>query len=488
MTKEIRRLSFIVICMFLALFVSTSVIQVVQAQALTGDERNKRTLYDSYDVRRGPIIAGGEQIARSTATNDTYRYQRVYDDSEIWAGITGWFNPALNSATGIEQSLTQELSGFAPVSFLSRLNQIVTGKEARGSSIELTLDPDIQRVAYEALTSQGYDGAVVVSDPKTGRILALVSTPGYDANAVASHDGTAANAAANDYAAAEGDPLRNKAIDQLYQPGSTFKLVVAAAALASGDYTMDSTFDNTATYTPKGTTREIGNAPYGTCGGSSSDKVTLADAIKYSCNVPMAQLAIALGDDAIREQAEKFGFNSSFDLPLSTVASTIGTDLDAGQTARLGFGQNQITATPLQVNMYTAAIANDGVEMNPLLVDQVVGDDLSIQKKFEPSEYGTPIDADVAKDVTEMMVSSVAGGAASNARIEGVDVAGKTGTAENGENDPYTLWFTGFAPADDPEVAVTVMVADGGGQGQSGDGNSIAAPIAKKVMEAVLAQ
>jgi peptidoglycan glycosyltransferase len=216
--------------------------------------------------------------------------------------------------------------------------------------------------------------------------------------------------------------------------------------------------------------------------------VTLADAIKYSCNVPMAQLAIELGDDAIREQAEKFGFNSSFDLPLSTVESTIGTGLDTGETARLGFGQNKITATPLQVNMYTSAIANGGVEMNPLLVDQVVGDDLSVQKKFEPSEYGTPIDADVAKDVTEMMVSSVAGGAASNARIEGVDVAGKTGTAENGESDPYTLWFTGFAPADDPDVAVTVMVADGGGQGQSGDGNSIAAPIAKKVMEAVLAQ
>jgi peptidoglycan glycosyltransferase len=328
--------------------------------------------------------------------------------------------------------MTQELSGLANSGFLARLNQIVTGKEARGSSIELTLDPDIQRVAYEALTERGYKGAVVVSDPKTGRILALVSTPGFDANAVASHDGTAANAAANDYAAAEGDPLRNKAIDQLYQPGSTFKLVVAAAALASGDFTMDSTFENTATYTPKGTTREIGNAPYGTCGGSASKTVTLADAIKYSCNVPMAQLAIELGDDAIREQAEKFGFNSSFDLPLSTVESTIGTGLDTGETARLGFGQNKITATPLQVNMYTSAIANGGVEMNPLLVDQVVGDDLSVQKKFEPSEYGTPIDADVAKDVTEMMVSSVAGGAASNARIEGVDVAGKTGTAENG--------------------------------------------------------
>lgn len=488
MTKEIRRLSIIVVCMFLALFVSTSVIQVVQAESLSADERNKRMLYDSYDVRRGPIIAGGEQIARSTSTNDTYRFQRVYDDSDVWSGITGWFNPALNSATGIEQSMTQELSGLANSGFLARLNQIVTGQEARGSSIELTLDPEVQRAAYGALTERGYKGAVIVSDPKTGRILALVSTPGFDANAVASHDGTAANAAANDYAAAEGDPLRNKAINQLYQPGSTFKLVVAAAALASGDFTADSTFENTATYTPEGTTREIVNAPYGTCGGSSAKTVTLADAITFSCNVPMAQLAIELGDDAIREQAEKFGFESSFELPLPTVESTIGADLDTGQTARLGFGQNQITTTPLQVHMWTSAIANGGVEMNPLLVDQVVGDDLSVQKKFEPSEYGTPIDADIAKDVTEMMASSVASGAASNARIEGVDVAGKTGTAENGENDPYTLWFTGFAPAEDPDVAVTVMVADGGGQGQSGDGNSIAAPIAKKVMEAVLAQ
>ena len=488
MTKEIRRLSIIVVCMFLALFVSTSVIQVFQENSLSSDSRNKRTLYDSYDVRRGPIIAGGEQIAGSVSTDDAYRFQRTYDDSEMWAGITGWFNPALNSATGIEQSMTQELSGLANSGFLARLNQIVTGQEARGSSVELTLDRGVQRAAYDALTERGYKGAVVVTEPKTGRLLALVSTPGFDANAVSTHDPAAADAAASAYAAADGDPLRNKAIDQLYQPGSTFKLVVAAAALASGDFTMDSTFKNSVTYTPKGTTLEIGNAPYGTCGGSSSDKVTLADAIKYSCNVPMAQLAVKLGADAIREQAEKFGFNGTFDLPLRTTASTIGTDLDEPQTAQLGFGQNKITATPLQVNMWTSAIANGGVEMNPLLVDQVVGDDLSVQKKFEPSQFGTPIDADVAKDVTEMMVSSVAGGAASNARIEGVDVAGKTGTAQNGENDPYTLWFTGFVPADDPDVAVTVMVADGGGQGQSGDGNSIAAPIAKKVMEAVLAQ
>ena len=209
MTKEIRRLSIIVVCMFLALFVSTSVIQVVQAESLSADERNKRMLYDSYDVRRGPIIAGGEQIARSTSTNDTYRFQRVYDDSDVWSGITGWFNPALNSATGIEQSMTQELSGLANSGFLARLNQIVTGQEARGSSIELTLDPEVQRAAYGALTERGYKGAVIVSDPKTGRILALVSTPGFDANAVASHDGTAANAAANDYAAAEGDPQRS---------------------------------------------------------------------------------------------------------------------------------------------------------------------------------------------------------------------------------------------------------------------------------------
>jgi peptidoglycan glycosyltransferase len=199
----------------------------------------------------------------------------------------------------------------------------------------------------------------------------------------------------------------------------------------------------------------------------------------------MAELAVELGDDTIREMAEKFGFNRSFDIPLTSTPSSYPQGLDDAQTALTGFGQGQVTATPLQIAMVSAGIANDGVVMNPQMVDAVIGNDLSVIRSFDSTEFGRAMEPDVADEVTSAMVASVSNGAAQGARIDGVDVAGKTGTAENG-NRPHTLWFTGFAPADDPAVAVAVVVENGGGQGQSGSGDTIAAPIAKKVIEAVL--
>ncbi|WP_221584653.1 penicillin-binding transpeptidase domain-containing protein [Microbacterium sp. G2-8] len=487
MTKEIRRLSIIVVFMFVALFASTSIIQVVHADELAKDPNNRRTLYDSYEVRRGPIVAGGEQIARSQSTDDLYAFQRLYEDPEMWSGVTGWLNPALGSATGIEQAMNQELSGFADSAFLSRLEQVVTGQAPRGSTVELSLDPAVQRAAYDAMVGSGYSGAVVALEPATGRVLGLVSTPGFDTNLLSVHDWTAANTAYENLEAAPGNPLQNRAIaGDTYSPGSTFKLVVASAALESGDYTPESTFDNTVAYTLPGTSTEVFNATRGTCG--SGDEVTLETAVSLSCNVPMAQLADELGQDAIREQAEKFGYNSALEIPLQVTPSSYPEGLTDDETAQTGFGQSKVTSTPLEVALTSAAIANGGVAMNPWMVDQVVGDDLSVQERYAPSEMRRSLDEDSAASVTEMMAASVSEGAATGARIEGVDVAGKTGTAENNPGEPYTLWFTGFAPVENPEVAVAVVVEDGGGIGQEGSGNTIAAPIAKKVMEAVLAQ
>ena len=213
--------------------------------------------------------------------------------------------------------------------------------------------------------------------------------------------------------------------------------------------------------------------------------MSISEAIRLSCNIPMAELAVELGDDAIREMAERFGFNESFETPLASTPSSYPRALDDAQTALTGFGQGQVTATPLQIAMVAAGLANDGVVMDPRMVDAVIGNDLSVIRAPEDTEFGRAVDAAVADQITAAMVASVRDGAAQGARIDGVDVAGKTGTTENG-NKPYTLWFTGFAPADDPTVAVAVLVEDGGGQGQSGSGDTIAAPIAKKVIEAVL--
>ncbi|MFT4157441.1 MAG: penicillin-binding transpeptidase domain-containing protein [Microbacterium sp.] len=482
MTKELRRLSIVMLFMFLSLFAATSWIQVVDADALGQNSNNKRTRLDSYEIQRGSIIVDGTAIASSVPSNDIYQFQREYTDAEMWGAVTGYFNPALQSQTGIEQALNGDLSGTASNAFFAEVERIVSGQPQTGRSVELTLNTAAQQAAYDAM--QGLEGAVVAIEPKTGRILAMVSTPGFDTNTLATHDADAANATYDELLADPDDPLYNRAIaGDLNPPGSTFKLVVAAAAFASGEWTAESALPNPSRYQLPQSDSTVSNAWGGTCGQGAT--VTIAEALRLSCNIPMAELAVEVGDGAIREMAEKFGFNQSFDTPLKSTPSSYPRALDDPQTALTGFGQGAVTATPLQIAMVAAGLANDGVVMNPRLVDAVIGNDLSVVRSYEDSQYATATTKEVADAVTAAMVASVATGAAQGARIDGVDVAGKTGTAENGE-DPYTLWFTGFAPADDPAVAVAVVVENGGGKGQSGTGDTIAAPIAKKVIEAVL--
>lgn len=484
MTKELRRLSILMLIMFLALFGSTSWIQVIQSDELAANPENRRSLYDSYEVQRGSIIASGSAIASSVASDDLYSWQRVYTDAAMWAPVTGYINPALNSATGIEQAMNQQLSGTAGSQFLSRIERIFTGQPPRGSNVVLSLDANVQRAAFEALG--GLQGGVIAIEPSTGRVLALVTSPSYDTNVLASHDTEQVNATYDELVADPSKPLSNRAIaGDLNPPGSTFKLVTASAALASGEYTPESQLPNPASYQLPQSSSVVHNASGGTCG--PGETVSLADALRLSCNIPFAELAVELGDTAIREEAEKYGFNLPVEIPLvSTPSGYPRTIQDDAQTALSGFGQGQVTATPLQIAMVSAGIANGGIVMNPRMVDRVIGPDLSVQQTFDDTEFGRALDADLAEELVTMMVANVSDGAASGARIDGVDVAGKTGTAENGTGEPYTLWFTGFVPAESPEVAVAVVVEDGGGQGQSGSGNTIAAPIAKKVMEAVL--
>ena len=482
MTKELRRLSIVMLFMFLSLFAATSWIQVVEADSLAQNTNNKRTKLDSYEIQRGSIIVGGSAIASSVPADDQYKFQRVYTDAAMWEPVTGYFNPALDARTGIEQALNADLSGTGSNAFLAEIERILSGQPQVGYSVELSLNAAAQRAAYEGL--QGLKGAVIAIEPKTGRILAMVSTPGFDTNLLATHDADAANATYEQLKDDPAKPLYNRAIaGDLNPPGSTFKILVAAAAFATGDWTPQSTLPNPARYKLPGSDNTVSNAWGGTCG--SGDTVTIAEAIRLSCNIPMAELAVQLGDDKIREMAEKFGFNQSFDTPLASTPSVYPRRLDAAQTALSGFGQTDVRATPLQIAMIAAGLANNGVVMNPHMVDAVIGNDLSVIRSYDNTEFGRAVDADVADEVTAAMVASVASGAAQGARIDGIDVAGKTGTAENG-NKPHTLWFTGFAPADDPAVAVAVVVEDGGGKGQSGTGDTIAAPIAKKVIEAVL--
>jgi peptidoglycan glycosyltransferase len=267
-------------------------------------------------------------------------------------------------------------------------------------------------------------------------------------------------------------------------PGSSFKVVVAAAAVESGKYTAESTFPNPVSLQLPNSSATVYNWNRLACG--PGETVTLAEAIRQSCNVPLAELGMQLGDDAIRETAEKFGFNSRMTLPTPAGVSVYPKNLDDAQTGLTAFGQYEVRATPLQMALVSAGIANGGTVMEPTLVDRVTGRNLEVLKSFEPKVRNDAVSSETAASVTSMMLDSVSTGQSNGARIEGVDVAGKTGTAQNGEDEPYSLWFTGFAPASNPEVAVAVVVENDGNLGRHSSGNIVAAPIAKKVLEAVL--
>lgn len=481
MSRELKTITRVVIAMFLALFVATSLVQVVYADRLRADPRNVRTLYDSYSAQRGSILVDGTPIAYSSPVNDVYRYQRIYADGEMYAPVTGYFT--LNQGiTGVEGALNAELSGSSNSQFLDNLASTITGQPPSGDSVELTIDPAVQLAAWQAL--QGYRGSIVAYEPATGRILAMVSTPSFDPNLLASHDSAQVIARYTSLLADASSPLDNRAIaGALNPPGSTFKLVTASAALENG-YPPDFALPNPSSYQLPGTSTSISNAGGGRCG--PGETVTIADALRLSCNIPYAELGGLLGQDALRSQAEAFGFNTELSVPLSVTASAFPEELDEAQLALSAFGQYEDRVTPLQMAMVSAAIANGGLLMKPTLIDQILAPDLSVRRQSGPEELGHPITAANSALLTQMMIANVSNGAASNARMDGVSVAGKTGTAENGSDDPYTLWFTGFAPADNPRVAITVLIEDGGGLGQSGSGNTVAAPIARRVLEAVL--
>lgn len=481
MNRELKRVSVFVLLMFVALLSSTTIIQVFEADNLSADARNTRTLYDSYSVERGPILVAGEPIAQSVPAEDDYKFLRTYTNGPLYAPITG-FIPINGAPTGLEHSLNGELSGTSNSQFFEAVKSILTGQKPTGAAVEVTIDPVAQQAAWDALGD--YTGSVVVTEPATGRILAMVSKPSYDPNSLSVHDNELVTSTYESLISDPGAPLINRAIDSLNPPGSVFKLVVVAAALESGRFTPESTFPNPASFPLPGSSSVVINSGGGTCG--PGETVTIATALRLSCNVPLAQLGLDLGDGAIRDMAEKFGFNTEHTIPLPVTPSRYPAVLDDAQTALSAFGQYDVRATPLQMAMVSAAIVNGGVAMQPTLVDRILAPDLSAIETFEPTVFGQVLKPETAATLSQMMVNGVEGGAASNARIDGVDVGGKTGTAENGGDDPYTLWFTGFASLEDPRFAITVLIENGGGLGQKGYGNLLAAPVAQQVLEAVL--
>lgn len=482
MNAPIRRLGLVVAAMFCALLVATTLIQFVQARSLDDRAGNRRTLLSSYSKERGSILVGGSAVAVSKKTDDQFKWLRSYPHGSLYADVTGYYSFTYGS-TAIERSEGDFLNGSSDKLFYRRLIDIVTGKSAQGASVQLTVNAKAQQAAAKALGNQ--KGAIVALDPKTGAILAMVTSPSYDPNQLASHDLDKVQSAFTKLSKDPDQPLLNRAINgNLYPPGSTFKLVDSAAALESGKYQSDSTLPGPAKLRLPGTNSYLPNDFPGNCG--PNDKVSLKRALTVSCNTAFASLGMSLGQDAVRSMATKFGFGKSLSIPMSVTPSVFPDDLSKPQLAQASIGQFDVRATPLQIAMVSAAIANGGKEMTPYLVQSVRDKNLDVIQTTDPKEFSNPVSGDTAKTLTNMMESVVDEGTGTNAAIPGIKVAGKTGTAEHGAGRNADVWFTGFAPADNPKVAVAVLVENGGTAGQEASGGLVAAPMAKQVMEAVI--
>lgn len=482
MNAPIRRVSTFVALLFATLLISTTWIQFVQAKSLNAREDNRRTLLSTYARERGQILAGDTVLAESVPVDNEFKFLRRYPQGEVYADVTGYYS-FYGASGGIESTENALLSGRSDKLFYRRVSDLFTGRRAQGANVVLTINPKAQQAAWDALGDQR--GAAVALNPKTGEILAMVSKPGYDPNALASHDLTAVDTA---YKSLNGDPARplvNRAISgDLYPPGSTFKVVTAAAALSTGKWTETSEIPGPANLDLPQTTVGLPNSGGRACG--PGDKVTLQDAMRISCNTAFGWLGLEMGGDKLREQAGRFGFGDQLSIPMRVTPSKVPAELNPPQTAQAAVGQYDVRVTPLEMAMVAGGIANKGVVMKPHLVQSILASDLTTIDTESQSTLTEAVSPQVAAQLTSMMELVVSNGTGTAAQMSGVRVAGKTGTAQHAPGAAPHAWFISFAPADNPSIAVAVVVEEGGTAGNEASGGQTAAPISKAIMEAVL--
>jgi peptidoglycan glycosyltransferase len=479
MNKPIRRVATACLLLFVILLINANGVQFAEAKSLRDKPGNSRILLEQYDRKRGDIVLPtGVPIASSVPTNDSLKYLRTYANGPLYAPVTGFYS-VIYGDTMIEQAENSILAGTDDRLFVRQFSNLITGRTPQGGSVVVTIDPLLQQAAYTAMA--GRRGAVVAVDPSTGAILALVSTPSFDPSVLSSHDRASITANWAKLLADPANPMLDRALDQTYPPGSTFKLITAAAALSAGD-TPQTTIPAPATLPYPDSTDVLKNFENENCGGT---QITLIQALTVSCNTAFGGLGLSLGQDALSKQADAFGFDSNFTVPMKTAASVFPSNLNGADTIQSAIGQYNVRSTPLQMAMVAAAIANGGILMKPYLVQELIAPDLAVIDQTKPTEIRQAVTPQVATELTQMMESVVNSGTGTAARISGVQVAGKTGTAENVPGQPAHDWFVSFAPASQPKIAVAVIVENGGGVNDA-TGGEIAAPIAKAVMQAAL--
>ncbi len=480
MTQQIRRTALVMFVLFAALFVNLNVVQLLRASELSSHPSNPRLLDEEFGIQRGPIVVGDQPVARSVRTEDgAFEYQRVYDQADLYSHVTGFFSPIL-TRSALEQAMNDELNGTPTEILAQNLAELFAGRDQAGNTVVLTIDPRVQAEAARALG--GRTGAVVAIRPRTGAILAAYSSPTYDANVLSSHDGRAVNEAWAALNADPSKPLLDRTIRESFAPGSTFKVIVTAAALERGIGPEES-FADPVNFDVPGTTADIGNYGGGVCNDGST--ITLEDALRVSCNTTFARLGLELGADRVIDMAERFGFNRRIPYPVEPARSVIPKDLDEPSLAQSSIGQRDVRMTPLHASMIAAAIANQGTMMRPHVVANVLDPTGRVVRGAivgpwnEGGFSAQVVPPRTAEQLTNLMVDVVDAGTGRAAAIPGFRVGGKTGTATVPDRTD-TVWFIGFA---EDEVAVAVVLPDAG-EGATGGG--VAAPIAKAVMEAAL--
>ncbi|MEV4115916.1 penicillin-binding transpeptidase domain-containing protein [Nonomuraea sp. NPDC049695] len=484
MNGTLKRIAVACLAMFALLMINVNYLQAVKAEELRTDSRNTRNYYERYAIERGRITAGGKVLAQSVETkSDEFRFIREYPEAKLYAHVTGFFSPESESA--IEKSENQLLDGSSADLLLRRSIDLFTGEPAKGANVDLTINPKAQKAAYDALRQSGKRGALVALDPKTGGILAMVSLPTYDPTELSGTNKSKVFPRYDELAKDKSQPLLNRTIEQTYPPGSTFKVVTAAAYLEDDSSRGPQTTVDAPQRLPlPNTTISLPNYGGAACGSGS---VTLTYALEKSCNTPFAKIGMELGFDKLKEQTEKFGMGQPLAVPMSVAQSDFGKDYDKAALAMASIGQNSNRMTPLQMAMIAAGIANDGKVMKPYLVNKISDAKGDTVDQAKPEELSEAVSSETAGKLREMMVSVVQNGTANLAQISGVQVAGKTGTAETADGQPPHAWFISFAPAEDPKVALAVIVESGAANvGAEATGGHTAAPIAKAVLEAVL--
>ncbi|MDO0926821.1 penicillin-binding protein 2 [Streptomyces sp. TG1A-8] len=487
MNKPLRRIAIFCGLLVLALLIRDNWLQYVKADELRTDTDNRRVAIERYANPRGDIIVDGDPITGSVESKSgDFKYKRTYKNGPMWAPVTGYSSQAFDGSQ-LEKIEDGILTGNDDRLFFRNTLDMITGKQKEGGNVVTTLNAAAQKAAYDGLKAQGGKGAVVALDPSTGKILALASYPSYDPSSFAGNSDSDAKAWNKlQKKNSPSDPMLNRALRETYPPGSTFKVVTAAAALENGLYTnADTPTGSPDPWIMPGTTKPLENEGHIYC-----KNVTMREALRISCNSVFGKIGADLGNDKMLAEAKKFGFDSEQFTPVRSNASVFSDNMNQSQTALSSIGQFNTAATPLQMAMVASAVANDGKLMKPYMVDELQSSNLDPITKTEPEELSRPLSPKNAQILQSMMETVVKKGTGTNAQIPGVTVGGKTGTAQHGvENseNPYA-WFISFAKLADGSspVAVAVVVEDDNANRNDISGGGLAAPIAKNVMKAVV--